>query len=85
LGVTDGQQQKGAASALAVKFARTVLDEYGMATVWHVAHGNDIAHNMAKKFSGQLIDTVTWMSIRKRTSKKMTKMGMFQIFYPNKL
>lgn len=83
LGVTDDHQQKGAASAIAVKFAQTLLSEVELDFVWNTAHGNDKAHGMAAKFNSKAIGTVTWMEVSKRVSKKMSKMGMYQIFYPN--
>lgn len=83
LGVTDDHQQKGAASAIAVKFAQMLLSEVELDFVWNTAHGNQKAHGMAAKFNSKAIGTVTWMEVNKRVSKKMSKMGMYQIFYPS--
>jgi len=82
LGTTDHHKRKGAASACAVKFAQTVLTDLDVDFVWNVAHGEDSAEGFARKFKGIPISTVTWMAVNKRVSKKMTQMGMYQIFYP---
>lgn len=83
LGVTDGNKQKGAASALAVKFAQTLLKDIDMDFVWNTAHGNDAMNAMTAKFNSQKIGMTTWMSVKKRGTGKMIKLGMYQVFYPN--
>jgi len=83
LGVCEDSQQKGAASAISVKFAQMLLKDVELDFVWNTAHGNDKAHAMAAKFNSKAIGTVTWMAVNKIVSKKMTQMGMYQIFYPN--
>jgi len=82
LGVTDGHQQKGAASAISVKFAQTLLRDIDMDLVWNTAHGNEKAHGMAAKFNGRATGTVTWMKVSRKVHNKMTQMGMYQIFFP---
>ncbi len=83
LGVTDGHQQKGAASAISVKFAQMLLKDVELDFIWNTAHGNDKAHGMAAKFNSKAIGTVTWMAVSQKVSKKMSQMGMYQIFYPS--
>lgn len=82
LGVTEGHQQKGAASAMSVKFVQMLVKDLDMDLVWNTHHGNDAAHALARRFKAKDIGTITWMAVNKVVSKKMTKMGMYQIFYP---
>lgn len=80
--MTEGNKQKGTASALTVKFAQTLLTNEDVDYVFNVAHGNDAAHALFKRFNCKPIGTVTWMAVNKGVTSKMTKMGMYQIFYP---
>lgn len=82
LGVTENHQQKGAASAISVKFVQMLLKDLDMDLAWNTAHGNDAAHALANRFKAKNLGTVTWMAVNKRVSKKMSQMGMYQIFYP---
>lgn len=82
LGVTENHQQKGAASAISVKFVQMLLKDLDMDLAWNTAHGNDAAHALAHRFNAKDIGTVTWMAVNKKVSKKMSQMGMYQIFYP---
>lgn len=77
-------QHKGVAGAVGITYGKMVLEpENGeFDSIWCVDHGNDKSHGLARKFGGIIVDTVTWMAINKRISKKMTQMGMYQIFYP---
>jgi len=82
LGVTEDSQQRGVAGVLGVKFSNMIVDQNDMDLLWNVNHGNDKSHGLARKFGAKNIGTVTWMAVNRRVTKKMTKMGMFQIFYP---
>lgn len=82
LGVTEHHQQKGAASAISVKFVQTLLKDIDMDLAWNTAHGNDAAHALAHRFKAKNLGTVTWMAVNKKVSNKMSQMGMYQIFYP---
>jgi len=70
LGVTDQHQQKGAASAMSVKFVQTLLKDLDMDLAWNTQHGNDAAHALARRFKAKDIGTVTWMAVNKKVSKK---------------
>lgn len=82
LGVTNDHQKKGAAGAISMKFIKLLLKDIDMDVVWNTAHGNEKAHAMALKFNSRPIGTVTWMAVNRKTSNKMSQMGMYQIFYP---
>jgi len=82
-GVTNEHSHKGGASALGVAYSKMMAKDHDMVTVWHVNHGNSKSHGLARKFMAKDIGTVTWMAVNKRTSAKMTQMGMFQIYYPS--
>lgn len=83
LGVTDEHKAKGAGSATSTTFAKIILNQdTDVDIVWNAEHGNVAAHALAHRYRAKNIGTVTWMAVNKRVSKKMSQMGMYQIFYP---
>lgn len=59
LGVTEGHQQKGAASAMSVKFVQLLLKDLDMDLAWNTAHGNDAAHALAHRFKAKDLGTLS--------------------------
>jgi len=82
VGVGNDHKHKGGGSALAVYIAKIMAKDYDMDTLWNVNHGNDFSHGLARKFQAKNVGTVTWMAVNQRVTKKMTQMGMYQIYYP---
>ncbi|KAJ6643995.1 hypothetical protein Bhyg_08960 [Pseudolycoriella hygida] len=82
LGVAENHKQKGVASAIGVKILKMIAEKHDMDLTWNTEHGNDAAHALSHRYRASNLGTVTWMSVNKRVTNKMSQMGMYQIFYP---
>jgi len=82
MGVVKSSKKRTGLGSYAVKtLLKRISNDNDMDITWHVIHGHKISHKFCQSIGGQIFDTFTWLSAKRKVIKGASKFGLYQLIY----